>query len=485
MYTCGPTVYAEAHLGNFRAFLTYDILKRVLVKVYDKEVDHVCNLTDVDDKIIKKCRSLKITDAKDLTGKYTDIFMHDLSDLNILPASRYPRATDHIPDIVKMIEDLRDVGLAYRDPDGWWFDVSQKSGYGSQLVNVASLSDEVDIDADGDQDYRSDNVKVGGMPKGGEKVKNNKRDFALWKAYKEGVDIDSLTWDTSLGLGRPGWHIECSAICRTLLGDRIDIHMGGTDLRFPHHENEIAQSEGVMGKECGKEEGREFCQCWVHNGFVKMGEEKMSKSLGNTLTLQSECPTTLDKRAFRYLVVTSHYRQEMTFTSDALNASKRAVERVDKCMRDIKDIQKTGDNKEGGELGELCEREAGKFYKAIADDLSTPRCAASMFAVVKGAEKEIKRGRREGGGWDIDGLGRAMDTLRMFDEVFGILYGQEEQEGDGGGGEVPEDVMELVRKRGDAKAGKDWGLADELRDEIAARGWQVKDSKDGATVVKL
>jgi cysteinyl-tRNA synthetase len=144
----------------------------------------------VDDKIIKKCRSLKITDAKDLTGKYTDIFMHDLSDLNILPASRYPRATDHIPDIVKMIEDLRDVGLAYRDPDGWWFDVSQKSGYGSQLVNVASLSDEVDIDADGDQDYRSDNVKVGGMPKGGEKVKNNKRDFALWKAYKEGVDID-------------------------------------------------------------------------------------------------------------------------------------------------------------------------------------------------------------------------------------------------------------------------------------------------------
>lgn len=208
-------------------------------------------------------------------------------------------------------------------------------------------------------------------------------------------------------------------------------------------------------------------------------------SLGNTLTLQSECPTTLDKRAFRYLVVTSHYRQEMTFTSDALKASKRAVERVDKCMRDIKDIQKTGENKDTGELGELCDREVGKFYKAVADDLSTPRCAASMFAVVKGAEKEIKRGRREGGGWDIDGLGRAMDTLRMFDEVFGILYGQEEREGDGGGGEVPEDVMELVKRRGDAKAGKDWGLADELRDEIAARGWQVKDSKNGATVVKL
>lgn len=233
MYTCGPTVYDFAHIGNFRAFLTYDIIKRVF-QYFGYKVDHICNLTDIDDKIINKCNKENIS-VEELTNKYADLFMEDLSLLNIIPAREYPRATKHIEEMVQMIQDLESNGYAYQSDEGsWYYNVQAKEGYGQQLVNLdvgnmkkgAGCSGPSATDAD---EYDADKVGV--------------QDFALWKAYKPGKDRDDATWDTRIGKGRPGWHLECSAMSKKYLGNTIDIHAGGIDLKFPHHENEIAQSE--------------------------------------------------------------------------------------------------------------------------------------------------------------------------------------------------------------------------------------------------
>lgn len=235
MYTCGPTIYDSAHVGNFRAFLTYDLVKRVLT-YFGYSVDHICNLTDVEDKIIKRCNDLNIS-LQELTAKYESLFMDDLKALNIIPARAYPRATHHIKEMVQLVKDLEANGLAYQSTEGsWYFNVAKKSGYGEQLISLEKKDVSGDIPAVGyprmgeDADeYDADKVGV--------------RDFALWKAFKPDMDREDATWDTALGRGRPGWHLECSAMAKKFLGDQIDIHCGGVDLKFPHHENEIAQSE--------------------------------------------------------------------------------------------------------------------------------------------------------------------------------------------------------------------------------------------------
>ena len=234
LYTCGPTIYDSAHVGNFRAFLTYDLLKRAL-QYFGYNVDHVCNLTDVDDKIIKRCNELNVS-LQELTAKYETLFMEDLQALNIVPARAYPRATQHIPEMVQLIKDLKANGLAYQSAEGsWYFNIAKKEGYGQQLVTIdvenmqegaSGAGSQRETDAD---EYDAD--KVGA------------RDFALWKAFKPNFDREDATWDTEIGLGRPGWHLECSAMARKFLGETIDLHCGGVDLKFPHHENEIAQSE--------------------------------------------------------------------------------------------------------------------------------------------------------------------------------------------------------------------------------------------------
>lgn len=237
MYTCGPTVYDHAHVGNFRAFLTYDVLKRAFA-YFGYDVDHICNLTDVDDKIIARCDRENIS-LEDLTNKYARLFQEDLELLNIIPAREYPRATAHIEEMVQMIQDLEKNDLAYQSEEGsWYFNVQNKDGYGQQLVNldvanlkskasgVAGAARAAGTDAD---EYDADKVGL--------------QDFALWKAYKPDFDRDDATWDTRIGKGRPGWHLECSAMAKKYLGESIDIHCGGIDLKFPHHENEIAQSE--------------------------------------------------------------------------------------------------------------------------------------------------------------------------------------------------------------------------------------------------
>jgi len=509
MYTCGPTVYDSAHVGNFRAFLTYDVLKRVMLYLgYD--VDHICNLTDVDDKIIKRCNREDMS-LLELTRKFEGKFFEDLEALNIIKARGYPRATDHIDEMAELIIDLEKNGLAYQSDEGsWYFAVGKKEGYGTRLVQ---------LDPDQLKKGASAATGGGGAQRGGmdadeyDAEKEGVRDFCLWKAFKPEFDREDATWDPvvelegggtrQIGKGRPGWHLECSAMARKYLGDTIDLHAGGVDLKFPHHENEIAQSEGAN---CAP-----FCNCWIHNGFVNIGDEKMSKSKGNFLTLRVACPTSDDVRAYRYLVASSQYRNPLSFTDAALGAAKGALKRLDRVKVMIDDVlskEEGGDNnadRVDSDIVATVERELANFEVAIADDLSMPRASASLFSIVKSAEKEFKRvakAAKDSDGdesdvvppLDLIGLKSVQQALEKMDQVFGIYYdvpkvkGDESDDGDsasddGDDASVPTDVMDLVAQRSAAKDAKDWGLADSLRSEITALGFAVKDVKGGDPIV--
>jgi cysteinyl-tRNA synthetase len=301
--------------------------------------------------------------------------------------------------------------------------------------------------------------------------KRNWQDFCLWKAAKPDEPQDAI-WETKIGRGRPGWHLECSAMAKRYLGDTIDVHCGGIDLKFPHHENEIAQSEGSSGKV--------FCNCWIHNGFVNIGEEKMSKSLGNFLTLLEACPEPKDVRACRYLVVSSQYRTDLSFTKQAMEGSKKALRRMDKVRTAIQEtLASTKEENDSFGSSDIVEKvvplQMETFRAALRDDLSMPRAAACLFALVKAAETELKREDT----MDTQGLRAIYNAMEDMDRVFGIFYMVDEQDAP----EVPEEVMELVGQRAAAKAAKDWELADSLRSRITELGFVVMDVKGGEPIV--
>ncbi|VEU34923.1 unnamed protein product [Pseudo-nitzschia multistriata] len=483
MYTCGPTVYDYAHVGNFRAFLTYDLVKRVLL-YFGYDVEHICNLTDVDDKIINRAneQGLAVGAINDLTLKFENYFFDDLKALNVMMADRYPRATEHIPEMMEMILQLAEKDLAYETEDGsWYFATSKKEGYGEQLVQLNK----------DDMESQQDDTAVG------TDMKQDPRDFALWKAFKS-PDREDASWehpDGKIKKGRPGWHLECSAMARKYLGDTLDIHGGGCDLQFPHHENEIAQSEGVTGKP--------YCNYWVHNGFVNINDEKMSKSLGNFLTLRTACPKAVDVRAYRFFVMSSQYQKQLGFTAQAMDASKNSLKRIDRVMQQIEDA--VGRNKENADgepqssstLSDAASKALKNFDLALLDDLSMPRASASLFSLVKATEKEFKRVKKdETATLDLKGLAEVQSALLQMDKVFGIFYDvpltKEEEEAlaasgssdsEGGATEVSDEVMELVVQRTDAKEAKDWELADSLRARITELGFAVKDVKGGDPIV--
>jgi cysteinyl-tRNA synthetase len=478
MYTCGPTVYDYAHIGNFRAFLTYDLIKRVLL-YFGYDVEHICNLTDVDDKIINRANEQNIPNVLELTRKYEDLFFQDLEALNVIKANKYPRATEHIPEMMDMILDLASKDLAYETEDGsWYYATANKEGYGEQLVQLNV--EEMETTERGERD-----------------MKRDAQDFALWKAFKPGVDREDLSWELpgKIKKGRPGWHLECSAMARKYLGDTVDIHGGGIDLKFPHHENEIAQSEGVTGKT--------FCNCWLHNGFVNINDEKMSKSLGNFLTLRLACPLSKDVRAYRFLVMSSQYGKSLNFTPEAMGAAKSSLKRIDKVMHQLDNALKDSAALSSSDaLSPIAEKDVPKalanFDLALLDNLSMPRAAASLFALIKCAEKEFKRVSKEeasaaGASYDLTGLDSIQNALEQMDRIFGIFYevplGREEQdfaiqdnmpEIDD---IVPDEVMDLVTQRAEAKEAKDWALADSLRNRISELGFAVKDVKGGDPVI--
>jgi cysteinyl-tRNA synthetase len=437
MYTCGPTVYNYAHIGNFRAYTFEDVLRRQL-KASGYTVMQVMNLTDVDDKTIRGAREKGIP-----LGAYTETFKRaffdDLKTLRIEPAEHYPAATDHVPDMIALIERLLDAGHAYRAEDGSvYFRVKTFPDYGRLAhLDLSALKPEARVSQD---EY--DKETVG--------------DFALWKAWDES-DGD-IAWDAPWGRGRPGWHIECSAMSMRLLGASFDIHTGGIDNIFPHHENEIAQSEAASGS-------KPFVRYWMHCGYLVVNGAKMSKSLGNFYTLRDLVERGYHGREIRYVLMTAHYRAPLNFTFEALDAARAALARLDEFRERLMSV--AGAAEPAGTPPEWVSRGNRAFRDAMANDLDTPVALAALFDLIHAGNRALDARICAAGD-----AASALAALVDIDRVLGIMARDESPE-------AGPEVMELVEARTQARALRDWAAADRARDRLAALGWEVRDTPDG------
>ncbi len=423
-YSCGPTVYNFAHIGNFRAFIFADTVKRVLTYL-GYNVNHIMNYTDVEDKII---RAHKETGKSlyDLTNPYIDIFMEDIASLNIIPAKKYTKATDYIPKMVEIIETLIENGHAYKTPDGSvYFDISKYDEYG-KLVHI-------------EKDSMINNAK--GRMQNDEYDKENAQDFALWKAWDE--TDGTIFWETSLGKGRPGWHIECSAMVLSELGETIDIHTGAVDNKFPHHENEIAQSECSSGKE--------FARYFMHNEWLLVDGKKMAKSSNNFYTLRDVVASGYDPIAFRYLLLTAHYRTQLNFSFDSLQACTTALLK----LREVLSFYPDG--------GNVDQDYKAKFEQIIQNDFDTPNAIALIWTMQKDANVS-----------DADKKATVLD----FDKVLGLKLNEIVDV------VVPSEVQILIEERNKARESKDWASSDLIREKIEALGYTIKDTDKGTRVLK-
>ena len=426
-YSCGPTVYNYAHIGNHRTNIFNDILKRILA-YNGYKVTHVMNITDVDDKTIKGSKKEGIT-LKELTRKYEDIFFQDLSELNIIKPTKILRATESIKEMVALIKNLLEKGYAYKTSDGIYFSISKSKGYGklAQLEKTKKsksriLSDEYD--------------------------KSNPQDFALWKFWTE--EDGPVFWETEIGKGRPGWHIECSAMSMKVLGPQLDIHTGAIDLIFPHHTNEIAQSEAATGKK--------FVKYWLHPGFLTLAESKMSKSLGNIWTLKEVKEKGFEPIHYRYLCLQVHYRKPLSFSLDNLDAAKNAYEKIKRKIIELK-------NQEHKAQDSTKEYEA-KFEKAINDDLNVPQALQVFLSALDDFNFEPKK---------------KIILLEKFDEVLGLgIKEMKEEKLD-----IPEEVMKLVESRERLRKAKLWAESDIIRQRILERGYKIEDKLDGPRIEKV
>jgi len=433
MYTCGPTVYDYAHIGNFRTFVFEDILRRYLLyKGY--RVTQVMNLTDVDDKTIRGARQAKLS-LSEYVKFYAQAFFEDLQTLNIQRAEHYPAATQHIPEMVELIKRLLERGYAYQAGGSVYFKVDAFPAYGrlSHLEErqlQAGASGRVDAD-----EYEKEDV----------------RDFALWKAWTE--DDGDVYWETELGKGRPGWHIECSAMSMKYLGTPIDIHAGGVDLIFPHHENEIAQSEAATGQQ--------FVKHWVHCQHLLVNNQKMSKSLGNFYTLRDLLSQGHKAKAIRYSLLSTHYRQAQNFTLEGLTAADAAVQRLQDFMANLM----TADGP-GAPVGQIISRAKQQFEAGMDDDLNISLGLAAIFEFVRDVNRLLAEHQLSQADAQL-----AMAAMRDFDRVLGLL---EEAEAT-----IDPAVEPLVQEREQARKRRDFATADRLRAQITALGYIVEDTPHG------
>ena len=446
LYTCGPTVYNFAHIGNFRAYAFEDILRRV-IQFNGMKIKQVMNLTDVDDKTIRGANAAGVA-LTDYTKTYKDAFFADLKKLNIQPAEIYPAATDHIPEMIALVEKLMAKGVAYQAADGSvYFKVREFPGYG-KLAHI---------------DF--DNQRTGQRCAADEYDKENVGDFALWKAWEP--SDGPVGWDSPWGRGRPGWHIECSAMSMKYLGETFDLHTGGIDNLFPHHENEIAQAEAATGKE--------FVKTWMHCAHLKVNGEKMSKSAGNFFTLRDLIEKGWSGREIRYVLINAHYRSGLNFAFDALEDAKKALARIDACVEKLEAAAKAGGESDAGALAAAVEKALANFAEAVNDDLNIPKAMAALFELVRETNAALSRPTPPAG----PALAAALAAFKRMDEVLGVIFfGKAER------AEIPADVQALLDQRAAARKAKNWAESDRLRDEIAALGWQVKDSKEGQTCTK-
>jgi cysteinyl-tRNA synthetase len=439
LYTCGPTVYARAHIGNFRAYLFEDVLRRVLEQRFPR-VTHVMNLTDVEDKIIRNA----VADGATLdqeTAPWIRAFFEDVDALGIRRAHHYPRATAYVDRMVELIERLEERGAAYRGEGGVYFSIAAFPAYG-RLSGV-----------------RAEGLVAGGSGRvdADEYGKEDARDFALWKS----VGPDEIGWDTRLGRGRPGWHIECSAMSMALLGESFDIHCGGVDNIFPHHENEIAQSEAATGAR--------FVSLWCHNEHLRVEGEKMAKSLGNFSTLRDLVEQGARPAAVRYLLAaTTHYRKTLNYTADALHMSGEAVDRLAAFRDRLRTPAPPGDG--DGRAAGLAGRTVAAFERALDDDLNLPEGMGIVFAALRDANAML-----DAGGVDAAGRRALLGMVDRVDDILGVLpLVDREREA-----ALTPEVRELLDRRTQARTGRDWATSDALRDQLAVLGIAVEDTPQG------
>ena len=437
IYSCGPTVYNPAHLGNFRTFLFNDLLRRV-IRLRGWKVQQVMNLTDVDDKIIRRAVEQKV-DIRAITEPVTEIFLADRDYLRIQPAEHYPRATDYIAQMIALVDRLMQRKVAYQAEDGSvYFAIDRFSGYG----RLSRL------------DTRE--IRSGARVAQDDYTKENAQDFALWKAAKPEDEQTGAAWDSPWGRGRPGWHLECSAMAMDILGETLDIHTGGIDLMFPHHEDEIAQSEAATGKP--------FARCWCHGAFLLTDGAKMAKRLGNVSTVKQLREQQFSAAAIRHFVFTTHYRKELNLSEDALDASTEAVRRVGEFAARLE-----GSTAGTPELGAIAREASKSFREALFDDLGAPEAMAVLFTFMKAANRELDRE-----GKDVSGLDEAR---RVFKELDGVLDLVPERPA--AAPELARWVEERIEARRSARERRDFAEADRIRAELADRGVAVEDAGGG------
>ncbi len=436
IYTCGPTVYNFAHIGNLRTFLFEDVLRRTL-QLFGYRVTQVMNLTDIDDKTIDGARQAGVT-LREFTDPFVEAFFEDMATLRAQPAEHYPRATDFIPQMTELVQRLEAAGHAYRSEGSIYYSIATFHGYGK----LSGVRPEANL--------------AGARVDSEEYDKENARDFVLWKGARE----DEPAWDTAIGPGRPGWHLECSAMSMALLGESFDIHTGGTDNIFPHHENEIAQSEGATGKP--------FARYWLHAEHLIVEGEKMAKSKGNFFTLRDLVARGHDPLAIRYLLISVLYRQKLNFTFDGLHAAQQAVDRIANSLRRLAHSPPSA-----GE-GELSSDEVTSFTSelsdALGDDLNTARALAALHTLLRQVNTAL----------DGDGISQPVRAelaaaFALADGVLDIFPPVATE-----AGSDDDEIDRLVAERSEARKAGDFARADQIRDRLGALGVVVEDTPHGA-----
>jgi cysteinyl-tRNA synthetase len=438
MYCCGPTVYDFGHIGNFRTFVFADLVRRFL-QFRGYHVTYVMNITDVEDKIIKRVRETGLG-LREYVSKYENAFLEDLQTLGCVRPQHLPRATEHITEMIQIIEALLKRGIAYQAPDGSvYFSIEKYQACGCRYGQLVNLNFE--------------QMRVGERIASDEYTKDALADFALWKA--RGPDDGGVFWPSPWGEGRPGWHIECSAMSMKLLGPSFDLHLGGEDLAFPHHEDEIAQSEGAGWQATGQR----FVKYWLHGAHLLVEGKKMSKSLGNFFTLRDLLAKSYGGREIRYLLLSAHYRETFNFTLEGLDAGRNAVSRLDECLGKLQELA-------GNVSAAADSKVVDAFTAALDEDLNVSAAWGVVFEWVRELNRLLAAQQLS-----PTQAAAALSAWERMDSVFGL--------GRKGEVEAPVEVLALLEQRQAARKAKDFKRADSVRDELKAKGWLIEDTPKG------
>ncbi len=437
MYVCGPTVYDYIHIGNARPAIFFDVVRRYLESI-GYEVNYVVNFTDVDDKLIRKAEQLGVT-VPEVAEKFIDAFNENIEAIGVHKASLNPRVTENMNEIIAFIQELVDKDYAYENGGDVFFRTNKFADYGKlshQNIDELQLGIRIGVDA----------------------RKENGQDFVLWKAAKPG----EIFWESPWGAGRPGWHIECSAMVRKYLGDTLDIHGGGHDLQFPHHECEVAQSESITGKP--------LARYWMHNGYININNEKMSKSLGNGITV-NELVKRIKPAVIRYFMLSAHYRSPLNFSDETITQAENSVDRVINCAVNLHhrlSVAISADDEETSALRVRVEAIKEQFQAKMNDDFNTPDAITALFDLVSETNQHLQRPVVS-----AESLQLLIDTFVSFDQVLGLLPAIHKE------GLLDADVDALIVERVEARKSKNWARADEIRDLLAEQGILLEDTPQG------